>query len=101
MRDFKDPTALHEKSRGISPVLAVCRISDALITRIPADEEPFWGNAAVYAVIIIIMIMIMIIMKIMIMIIMKIIIWTCPSMVLIWIFPYNVSQSLMFVFVCV
>ena len=47
-------------------MLAVCRISDALITRISADEEPLCGNAAVYAVII--MIMIMIIMKIIIII---------------------------------
>ena len=52
MRDFKEPTALLVKSRGISPVLEACPISDALITRIPADEEPLCGNAAVYAVII-------------------------------------------------
>ena len=56
--DFKDPTALLEKSRGISPVLEACPLSDALITRIPADEEPLCGNAAVYAVIIIIIIII-------------------------------------------
>ena len=48
-----------EKSRGISPVqLAACSISDALITRIPADEEPLCGNAAVCVVIIIIIIII-------------------------------------------
>ena len=35
-------------------MLAACRISGALITQIPADEEPFCGNAAVYAIIIII-----------------------------------------------
>ena len=29
-----------------------CPISDALIYRIPADEEPLCGNVAVYAVII-------------------------------------------------
>ena len=34
-------------------MLAVCHISDALITQIPADEELLCGNAAVYAVIII------------------------------------------------
>ena len=61
MGDFKEPTALLEKSRGISPVLVACPISDALITRIPADEEPLCGNAAVYAVIIIIIIIIIII----------------------------------------
>ena len=55
---LKDPTALLEKSRGISLVLAACPTSDALITRIPADEEPLCGNAAVYAVIIIIIIII-------------------------------------------
>ena len=37
MRDFKEPAALFKKSRGISPVLAACPISDALITWIPAD----------------------------------------------------------------
>ena len=42
MGDFKEPTALLEKSR---------QILDALITRIPADEEPLCGNAAVYAII--------------------------------------------------
>ena len=35
-------------------MLAACSISDALI--IPADEEPLCGSAAVYAVIIIIII---------------------------------------------
>ena len=53
MGDFKEPTAVLEKSRGISPVLVACPISDALITWIPADEEPLCGNAVVYAVIII------------------------------------------------
>ena len=53
MGDFKEPTAILEKSRGISPVLAACRISDALITQIPTDEEPLCGNAAVHAIIII------------------------------------------------
>ena len=61
MRDFKDPTALLEKSRGISLVLEACPISDALITWIPADEEPFCGNAAVYAVVVIIVIVTIII----------------------------------------
>ena len=45
---------LPKKSRGISPVLSVCLILDALITQIPADEEPLFGNAAVYAIIIMI-----------------------------------------------
>ena len=63
MGDFKEPTALLEKSRGISPVLAACSsMSDAVqIIRIPADEEPLCRNAAVYAVIIIIIIIIIII----------------------------------------
>ena len=34
-------------------MLEACPISDALMTWIPADEEPPFGNAAVYAVIII------------------------------------------------
>ena len=41
-------------------MLEACAISDALITRIPADEEPLSGNAAVYAVGIIIIIIIII-----------------------------------------
>ena len=41
-------------------MLAVCSISDALITWIPADEEQLCGNAAVHAVIIIIIIIIII-----------------------------------------
>ena len=53
---FKDPTALFEKSRGISPVLEACPISDALITQNPADEEPLCRNSIVYAVIIFIII---------------------------------------------
>ena len=61
MGDFKDPTALLKKSRGISPVLAACPISDSLITQIPADEEPLCGNAAVYAVIVIIVMIIIVI----------------------------------------
>ena len=61
MGDFKDPTALPEKSRGISLLLAACPILDALITWIPADEEPFCGNAAVYAVVVIIVIVTIII----------------------------------------
>ena len=32
------PTAILEKSRGTSPVLTACPISDALITQIPADK---------------------------------------------------------------
>ena len=52
MGHFKEPTALLQKSRGISPVLAACLISDALITRIPADVEPLSGNTALYTVII-------------------------------------------------
>ena len=56
MGDFQEPTALLEKSRGISPLLAAYSISDAEIFRIPADEEPLCGNAAVYAFIIIIII---------------------------------------------
>ena len=39
-------------------MLVACPISDALITQIPADEEPLCGNAAVYAAIIIIIIII-------------------------------------------
>ena len=35
-------------------MLEACPILDALITRIPADEEPLCGNAAVYAIIVII-----------------------------------------------
>ena len=42
-------------------MLAACPISDALITRIPADEEPLCGNAAVYTFIIIIIIIIVVI----------------------------------------
>ena len=42
-------------------MLVACSISDALITRIAADEEPLCGNAAVYAGIIIIIIIIIII----------------------------------------
>ena len=42
MGDFKEPTALLEKSRGISLVLVACPISYALVTPIPADEEPLW-----------------------------------------------------------
>ena len=56
MGDFKEPTALLEKSRGISLVMAACSISDALITWIPADTEPFCGNAALYVIIVIIII---------------------------------------------
>ena len=56
MGDFKEPTALLEKSRGISPVLEACPIEDALITWIPADEEPLCGSA-VSAVIIIIIVL--------------------------------------------
>ena len=44
----KEPTAPLEKCRGIFPVLEACSISDALITRIPSDEEPLCGNAVVY-----------------------------------------------------
>lgn len=48
MRDVQDPTTLLEKSiRGISPVLAVCPASEALITRILVT----CGNDAVEAVI--------------------------------------------------
>ena len=54
---------LPKKSRGISPVLSVCLILDALITQIPADEEPLFGNAAVYAIIIMITITITITIK--------------------------------------
>ena len=43
MGDFKEPTALLKKSRGISPMLAACPISDAPI---------ICGNVAVYAIII-------------------------------------------------
>ena len=52
MGDFKEPTALFKKSRGISPVLAACPMSDALITWIPADNEPLCRNT-VYAIILI------------------------------------------------
>ena len=37
-------------------MLEACPISDALITWIPADEEPLCGNAAVVVIIIIIII---------------------------------------------
>ena len=37
-------------------MLEACPISDALITQIPADVERLCGNAAVYAIIIIIII---------------------------------------------
>ena len=47
-----EPTALLEKSKRISQVLAASPISDALITGIPADEEPLCGSAVVYVVII-------------------------------------------------
>ena len=40
-------------------MLTACPILDALITRIPADEELLCENAAVYAVIIIIIIIIL------------------------------------------
>ena len=46
------PRALLEKSRGISLVLVVCPISDALITQISAEEKPLCGNAAVHVVMI-------------------------------------------------
>ena len=36
-------------------------VSDALITRIPSDEEPLCGNAAVYAVIVIVIIIIVVV----------------------------------------
>ena len=42
MGDFEEPRVLLEKSRGNSPVLGACRISDAEITRIPADEETLY-----------------------------------------------------------
>ena len=48
MGDFKEPTALFKKSRGISPVLAACPILDALITQIP--EEPLRGSVVFYAI---------------------------------------------------
>ena len=53
MGDFKEPAALYDKiEQGNLPqVLAASPISDALITQIPADEEPLCGNAAVYAII--------------------------------------------------
>ena len=42
-------------------MLEACPISDALITRIPADEEPLCGNAAVYSVIIIIIVVVVVV----------------------------------------
>ena len=51
---MEEPTALLEKSSGMSLVLEACPISDALLTRISPDEEPLCGNAAAYAIIIII-----------------------------------------------
>ena len=41
--------------------MLTCPISNALITRIPTDEEPLCGNAAVYAIIIVVIIIIVII----------------------------------------
>ena len=61
MGDFKEPRSLLEKSRGIAPVLEACPISDALITRIPADEEPLCGNALCMLLFIVIIIIIIII----------------------------------------
>ena len=69
MGDFKESTTLLEKSRGISPVLVACPISDAQITQTPADEEPLCGNAAVYTLMIMITIMITIMIMAMIIII--------------------------------
>ena len=54
MGDFKELMSLLENSGGA----AACPLSDALIARILADEEPICGKAAVYAVIIIITIII-------------------------------------------
>ena len=56
--DFKEPTALLLKSKGISPVLAACPI-----TWIPPDEEPLCGNVAVYpaAVVVVIVVVVVII----------------------------------------
>ena len=51
MGDFKEPTALLKNSRGIFLVLVACH---ALITQIPADEEPLCGNAVMYAIVIMI-----------------------------------------------
>ena len=59
MGDFKEPTALLEKCRGISPVLEACPILDAPITRIPADEEPLCGNAAVYLVLLLLLLLLL------------------------------------------
>ena len=57
MGDFKELISLLEKSGGA----AACPLSDALIARILADEEPICGKAAVYAIIIIIIIITIII----------------------------------------
>ena len=56
MGDFKEPTALLKKSRGISPVLVACSISDALITQISHCE-----NAAVYAIVVVVVVVVIII----------------------------------------
>ena len=53
--DFKDPTALSEKSRGISLVLVACRsyICTTDLDKFPADED--WatlGNATMYSIVI-------------------------------------------------
>ena len=52
-----EPTALIEKSRGTSPMLATCHPTwCTVIKQIPADGEPLYGSAAVYTIIIIIII---------------------------------------------
>ena len=65
-------------------MLEACPILDALITRIPADEEPLWGNAPVYAVMIMmIMILIMMIMIMIIIIIIMVVIIMIMIMIVI------------------
>ena len=64
--DFKEPTALLLKSKGISPVLAACPI-----TWIPPDEEPLCGNVAVYPAAVVVVIVVVVVVVIIIIIITK------------------------------
>ena len=39
-------------------MLAACPLLDALITWIPADEEPLCGNAALYVVVVVVVVVV-------------------------------------------
>ena len=57
MREIlQNPQLFSKRLRGISLVLVACALLDALITRITAVKEPLCGNAAVYTVVIVIVI---------------------------------------------